>query len=91
MDLAGALERNDAFPPLLRAGALVYTGPTGTNLLDVHLLAQLTEGDRLAEEWFGAGWRRRAYEVGQTFPGVKGFGDNDLLFVVPHGTVQRQA
>lgn len=35
-----ALERNDAFPLLARLGALVHTGPTGTNLLDLHLLAR---------------------------------------------------
>jgi hydroxypyruvate reductase len=38
-DPGRALDENDAFHALGAAGALVFTGPTGTNLLDVHLLA----------------------------------------------------
>jgi glycerate-2-kinase len=39
-DPAAALAANDAYPLLRDAGALLVTGPTGTNLLDLHLLAR---------------------------------------------------
>ena len=32
---ASALERHDAYTALARAGALIRTGPTGTNVMDV--------------------------------------------------------
>jgi hydroxypyruvate reductase len=38
-DPADAIARGDAYPLLDRAGLLVRTGPTGTNLLDLYLLA----------------------------------------------------
>jgi hydroxypyruvate reductase len=44
LDPAGALERSDAHPLLDAVGALVRTGPTGTNLLDLHLLARTGPG-----------------------------------------------
>jgi glycerate 2-kinase len=40
LDPAAALDGNDAWPLLDAVGALVRTGPTGTNLLDLHLLAR---------------------------------------------------
>lgn len=40
-DPAGALRRCDAFPALLRADALVVTGPTGTNVADLVLALAL--------------------------------------------------
>jgi glycerate-2-kinase len=39
LDPDAALAGNDAYPVLDAVGALVRTGPTGTNLLDLHLLA----------------------------------------------------
>ncbi|MSP61676.1 MAG: DUF4147 domain-containing protein [Myxococcales bacterium] len=38
LDPAGALEGCDAYPVLDAVGALIRTGETGTNLLDLHLL-----------------------------------------------------
>ena len=38
LDPLGALARADAHAPLLAARAIVRTGPTGTNVLDLHLL-----------------------------------------------------
>jgi hydroxypyruvate reductase len=40
-DPARALARADAFPLLAGAGLLVRTGPTGTNVLDLHLCERL--------------------------------------------------
>ncbi len=37
VDLARALRRHDVYPALARLGALVRTGPTGTNVTDVHV------------------------------------------------------
>lgn len=39
LDPDGALSNNDAYPLLDALSVLVRTGPTGTNLLDLHLLA----------------------------------------------------
>jgi glycerate 2-kinase len=36
--LAQVLARHDAYPALQKLGALVVTGPTGTNVMDLHLL-----------------------------------------------------
>ncbi|HLY77529.1 MAG TPA: DUF4147 domain-containing protein [Thermoplasmata archaeon] len=38
LDLAGALQRHDAYTALRRLRALVVTGPTGTNVMDLHVL-----------------------------------------------------
>ena len=38
LDLAGHLARNDAYPFFDALGDLVRTGPTGTNVMDIHLL-----------------------------------------------------
>jgi hydroxypyruvate reductase len=55
LDLEMALTRRDAYPLLARAGGLVVTGPTGTNVADLRLILaapadQLTRrtGSRLA-------------------------------------------
>ncbi len=37
IDLAAALDRHDAYPALRGLGALVLTGPTGTNVMDLHV------------------------------------------------------
>ncbi|MFM8985160.1 MAG: MOFRL family protein, partial [Planctomycetia bacterium] len=38
LDLETALTRRDAYPLLARAGGLVVTGPTGTNVADLRLI-----------------------------------------------------
>jgi glycerate-2-kinase len=38
IDIARALARNDAYKALARLGDLIITGPTGTNVGDLHLL-----------------------------------------------------
>lgn len=38
VDLADTLHRNDAYPALKAAGALLMTGPTGTNVCDLRVL-----------------------------------------------------
>ncbi len=38
LDLARALQRHDAYMALRRLRALVMTGPTGTNVMDLHIL-----------------------------------------------------
>lgn len=38
LDLERSLARNDAYPALRELGDLVKTGPTGTNVMDVHIL-----------------------------------------------------
>ena len=40
-DPAAALDAADAHPVLASVGALLHTGPSGTNLLDLHLLQRL--------------------------------------------------
>jgi len=35
LDLEAALDDNNAYPSLNRLGALIRTGPTGTNLNDI--------------------------------------------------------
>ena len=37
IDIASVLERHDAYPALVRIGGLVRTGPTGTNVMDLHV------------------------------------------------------
>lgn len=37
LDLAERLRRHDAYPALQQLGALVRTGPTGTNVMDLHV------------------------------------------------------
>ncbi|MHB1435006.1 MAG: glycerate kinase type-2 family protein [Thermoplasmata archaeon] len=37
VDLAGALRRHDAYPALRRLGDLIIWGPTGTNVMDLHI------------------------------------------------------
>jgi len=39
-DPEGAIARADAYPLLDAVGALIRTGPTGTNVLDLHLLTR---------------------------------------------------
>lgn len=38
LDIDSALERNDAYPLLSRAGGLLKTGPTGTNVCDLRVV-----------------------------------------------------
>ncbi|MFG1529828.1 MAG: MOFRL family protein, partial [Thermoplasmata archaeon] len=37
IDLAEALGRHDAYPALRRLGDLIVWGPTGTNVMDLHI------------------------------------------------------
>jgi glycerate 2-kinase len=38
VDIAGTLRRHDSYPALGRLGGLVVTGPTGTNVTDLHVI-----------------------------------------------------
>lgn len=42
LDLAGAVARCDAYPLLAAAGGLIETGPTGTNVADLRIVAAST-------------------------------------------------
>jgi glycerate-2-kinase len=37
-----ALENNDTYPVLEKAGALVFTGPTHTNVMDIGVLLMIS-------------------------------------------------